>query len=135
LADARIGAVADAVPAGLTEDQKRAFRYATEAGGKLRTITGVPGAGKTRLINAVADAYRTEGYTVRAVSVANSAVEVLRTDTDVPARSVAAELWQWSQDRERLGPRDLLIMAIFAHPLEKFRACSPHSLGTVWRPR
>ena len=63
LAEARIGAIADGVPAGLTDDQKRAFRYATGAGGKLRTITGVPGAGKTRLINAVADAYRAEGYT------------------------------------------------------------------------
>ena len=122
LADARIGAVADTVPAGLTEDQKRAFRYATGAGGKLRTrtITGVPGTGKTRLINAVADAYRTEGYTVRAVSVANSAVEVLRTETGVPARSVASELWQWSQDRERLGPRDLLIID------------EASTLGTAW---
>jgi hypothetical protein len=120
LADARIGGIADAVPAGLTDDQKRAFRYATGAGGKLRTITGVPGAGKTRLINAVADAYRSDGYTVRAVSVANSAVEVLRTDTDVPARSVAAELWQWSQGRERLGPRDLLIID------------EASTLGTAW---
>jgi hypothetical protein len=41
LADARIGAIADAVPTGLTEDQNRAFRCATGAGGKLRTITGV----------------------------------------------------------------------------------------------
>jgi ATP-dependent exoDNAse (exonuclease V) alpha subunit len=57
---------------------------------------------------------------VRAVSVANSAVEVLRTDTDVPARSVAAELWQWSQDRERLGPRDLLIID------------EATTLGTAW---
>ena len=71
-------------------------------------------------INAVADAYRADGYTVRAVSVANSAVEVLRTDTDVPARSVAAELWQWSQDRERLGPRDLLIID------------EASTLGTAW---
>ena len=94
LAGAPIGAVTDTLPVGLTQDQQGAFRYATGAGGKLRTITGVPGAGKTRLINAVADAYRAEGYTVRAVSVANSAVEVLRTDTDVPARSVASELWQ-----------------------------------------
>jgi ATP-dependent exoDNAse (exonuclease V) alpha subunit len=68
----------------------------------------------------VADAYRSEGYTVRAVSVANSAVEVLRTDTDVPARSVASELWQWSQDRERLGPRDLLIVD------------EASTLGTAW---
>ena len=38
LAVARIGEVADTVPAGLTEDQKRAFRYATQADGKLRAV-------------------------------------------------------------------------------------------------
>jgi hypothetical protein len=57
---------------------------------------------------------------VCAVLVANSAVEVLRTETDVPARSVASELWQWSQDRERMGPRDLLIID------------QASTLGTAW---
>jgi ATP-dependent exoDNAse (exonuclease V) alpha subunit len=48
---------------------------------------------------------------VRAVSVANSAVEVPRQDTTIPARSVCAELFTWAtDDKERLGPRDLLII-------------------------
>jgi len=47
---------------------------------------------------------------VRAVSVANSAVDVLRRETDVPARSVAKELYEWGQGRERLGKRDLLVI-------------------------
>jgi hypothetical protein len=115
LADDRIGEVCNVADRfrfqrGLTDDQKRAFLYATLPGGRLRTITGVPGAGKTRLVNAIAAAYRAGGYNVQAVSVANSAVEVLRADTTVSARSVAAELYQWSQGRERVGPGDLLIV-------------------------
>jgi len=35
---------------------------------------------------------------------------VLRRETDVPARSVAKELYEWGQDRERLTSRDLLII-------------------------
>ena len=94
----------------LDEQQCRAYDYAIADDARLKVITGVPGAGKTTLITEVAAAYRDAGYNVRAVSIANSAVEVLRRETDVPARSIAKELYEWSQDRERLGSRDVLII-------------------------
>jgi len=92
------------------EQQQRAYAYATGNDARLKVITGVPGAGKTRLISEIGAAYQDAGYNVRAVSVANSAVDVLRRETDVPARSVAKELYEWGQDRERLTNRDLLII-------------------------
>ncbi len=94
----------------LDGQQQRAYAYATEDDARLKVITGVPGAGKTRLISEIGAAYQDAGYNVRAVSVANSAVDVLRRETDVPARSVAKELYEWGQDRERLTNRDLLII-------------------------
>jgi len=94
----------------LDEQQRRAYTYAIAGDSRLKVVTGVPGAGKTTLITEVAAAYQDAGYNVRAVSIANSAVEVLRQETDVPARSIAKELYEWSQDRERLGPRDVLII-------------------------
>jgi len=94
----------------LDEQQQRAYAYATDDDARLKVITGVPGAGKTRLISEIGAAYQNAGYNVRAVSVANSAVDVLRRETDVPARSVAKELYEWGQDRERLTNRDLLII-------------------------
>ncbi len=94
----------------LDEQQQRAYAYATDDDARLKVITGVPGAGKTRLISEIGAAYQDAGYNVRAVSVANSAVDVLRRETDVPARSVAKELYEWAQDRERLTNRDLLII-------------------------
>jgi hypothetical protein len=45
---------------GCTRYDRRAVRSPTptRAGGKLRVITGVPGAGKAFLIDRIADAYR-----------------------------------------------------------------------------
>jgi len=94
----------------LDEQQQRAYAYATDDDARLKVITGVPGAGKTRLISEIGAAYQDAGYNVRGVSVANSAVDVLRRETDVPGRSVAKELYEWGQDRERLTNRDLLII-------------------------
>jgi len=94
----------------LDGQQQRAYAYATEDDACLKVVTGVPGAGKTRLISEIGAAYQDAGYNVRAISVANSAVDVLRRETDVPARSVAKELYEWGQDRERLTNRDLLII-------------------------
>jgi len=118
LADATQGLASDrrgvaiARPASerLDEQQRRAYDYAIGDDSRLKVITGVPGAGKTVLITEVAAAYREAGYNVRAVSIANSAVDVLRRETDVPARSVAKELHEWSQEREQLGRRDLLVV-------------------------
>jgi len=103
-------AIARPADGRLDEQQGRAYAYATDDDARLKVITGVPGAGKTRLISEIGAAYQDAGYNVRAVSVANSAVDVLRRETDVPARSVAKELYEWGQDRERLTNRDLLII-------------------------
>jgi hypothetical protein len=94
----------------LDEQQQRAYAYATEGDARLKVITGVPGAGKTRLIDAVAAAYAEAGYNVRAVSVANSAVDVVMRETSVPARSVTNEVDEWGKGRGRLTHRDLLII-------------------------
>ncbi len=94
----------------LDAQQRGAYDYAIVDDARLKIITGVPGAGKTTLISEVAAAYRDAGYNVRAVSVANSAVHVLRRETDVPGQPVAKQLYEWSQGRERLSDRDLLIV-------------------------
>jgi hypothetical protein len=77
---------------------------------ELRVITGVPGAGKTFLIDRIAAAYRADGWNVRAVSVANSAVDLLRRDSSVPTRSGCSEMFTWEiEEKKRLSKRDLLL--------------------------
>ena len=98
----------------LDDQQSAAYAYATSREGRLKVITGVPGAGKTTLLNEIAAGYVAAGYRVRGVAVANSAVEVLRRETAIPARSVAKELYEWRRDggssRERLTNRDVLFI-------------------------
>jgi ATP-dependent exoDNAse (exonuclease V) alpha subunit len=94
----------------LDEQQRAAYGYAIADDARLKVITGVPGAGKTTLINEVSAAYQNAGYSVRAVSIANSAVDVLRRETSVPSQSVAKELYEWGQGRGQLGSRDVLII-------------------------
>jgi hypothetical protein len=84
--------------------------YAVGEGSALRLVTGVPGAGKTALVRELAQAYAEAGLRVRGVTVANAAAEVLRRETGMPARSVAKELYEWEQGRDRLGSRDVLLV-------------------------
>lgn len=104
-------AISAAVPKALDVQQAAAFRYAVERTGSLKVITGVPGSGKTTLINSVAEAYRSAGYRLRGLAVANSAVEVLLRETTVPSQSIAKEFFGWDRQRagdERNAPRSPL---------------------------
>jgi len=94
----------------LDEQQRHAYAYAVAEDSRLKVVTGVPGAGKTTLIAEVAAAYAEAGYCVRAVAIANTAVQVLEEETNLPARSIAKELHEWNQGRAQLGARDVLIV-------------------------
>ena len=90
--------------AALDEQQRRAYTYATSPQSLLKVVTGVPGAGKTFLTSEIAAAYEAAGYRVRAVSVANSAVDVLRRETPLPAQSVAKQIYELDRERPRGAP-------------------------------
>jgi hypothetical protein len=64
----------------------------------------------------------------------NSAVDVLRRETDVPPRSVAAELYEWGEDREPLTNRtnrDLLIDEVSTLGTARGTAHEGHERGAV----
>jgi hypothetical protein len=96
--------------AHLDEQQRRAYEYAVAEDSRLKLVTGVPRTGKTTLIADVAAAYEEAGYRVRAVAIANTGVQVLEAETNLPARSIAKELHEWGQGRGQLGARDVLIV-------------------------
>lgn len=98
------------IPSKTLNDQQREGYVRATSSRQLELITGVPGSGKTYLLDAVARAWQSSGYRVRAVSVANQAVKVIRNDTRISARTVAKEIYEWEQGRDRLTDRDVLII-------------------------
>lgn len=99
----------------LDAQQRVAYEYATAREGRLKVITGVPGSGKTALLREVAAGYESAGFRVRGVAVANSAVDVLRRETSISARSVAKELYELrrdgnAHDRTRLSSHDVVLI-------------------------
>lgn len=77
---------------------------------QLVMVTGVPGSGKTHLLDEVAAAWRENGYRVRGVSVSNKAARIMNEQTSFSSRSVSKELYEWSQGRDQLTHRDVLII-------------------------
>ncbi len=82
----------------LQAQTRAAVEYACDPRGRIKVLTGVPGSGKTTLENEIVAAYEAAGYDVRGISVANSAVQVMRKETPlVDARSIAKELAAWDR--------------------------------------
>lgn len=107
--EAAHGAPARAPSKTLDEQQTEAYARAT-SGRQLEMVTGTPGSGKTHLLDEVAKAWKKEGYRARAVSISNQAVRAINDETSLSARTAAKETWEWSQGRDRLTDRDVLII-------------------------
>ena len=93
----------------LDDQQREGYMRATSSR-QLELITGVPGSGKTYLLNDVARAWQRSGYRVRAVSIANQAVKAIRSETCISARTVAKEIYEWEHGRDRLTNSDVIII-------------------------
>jgi hypothetical protein len=72
-------------------------RWRSAAQGDHR-LSGCPPEPAHGSISEVATAYHDARLYVRTVSVVNSLVDVVRGETDVSARSVAAELYECGED-------------------------------------
>lgn len=93
----------------LDEQQRAAFAHlATDS--QLAIVTGVAGAGKSRLQRALADGYRDAGARVIGVAVAGDAARTLAEEAQIQSRTVAKLINDIDSGREMLGPRDVLLI-------------------------
>lgn len=93
----------------LEAQQREAYEYATKSSSRLKVITGVPGAGKSTIINEIAKAYEEAGYRVRLVAPTHAAVAILRGDNELPSRTVSKEVYEWARGRDLPTDRDVII--------------------------
>ncbi len=93
----------------LSEEQAAAVRHVTGEG-RLAAVAGAAGAGKSTMLAAARTAWERQGLRVRGAALAGKAAEGLQKDAGIESRTIASLEWAWAQGKDRLGPRDVLVI-------------------------
>ena len=93
----------------LSDEQRGAVRHVTGRE-RIAAVAGAAGAGKSRMLKTAKAAFEGQGFKVRGAALAGKAAEGLQKDAGIASRTIASLEWAWAQGRERLGPRDVLVI-------------------------
>ena len=93
----------------LSGEQRDAFDHATD-GKDLGVVIGYAGTGKSAMLGVVREAWEQAGYQVRGAALSGIAAEGLEAGSAIPSRTIASLEHQWSQGREMLTDRDVLVI-------------------------
>ena len=96
LAPERVRAVLDARPT-LSAEQTEAVRHLCERGGAVATVEGLPGTGKSVLLDAARAAWEAAGYTVVGAALSGKAALGLQESAGIPSATLHARLPEWQQ--------------------------------------
>jgi ATP-dependent exoDNAse (exonuclease V) alpha subunit len=96
--------------ADLDAQQRRAYYHLNSGESDLRIVTGIGGAGKSRLLRSACAANAAAGYRFHGVAVAGSAALVLGEEAGINARTVARFLIDVEQGHEKLGRSDVVVV-------------------------
>ncbi|PKP94451.1 MAG: Ti-type conjugative transfer relaxase TraA [Alphaproteobacteria bacterium HGW-Alphaproteobacteria-14] len=107
----RDAAMARAAERGLvlTGEQRAAFEHVTDERG-LRVVVGYAGTGKSAILGVAREAWESAGYTVRGAALSGIAAEGLENGSGIGSRTIASLEHQWSEGRELLTSRDVLVI-------------------------
>jgi Ti-type conjugative transfer relaxase TraA len=97
------------VDRGLSEEQTQALRSITE-GADVSCVVGFAGTGKSYLLGAAREVWESQGYRVQGMTLSGIAAENLEGGSGIQSGTVASRLWHWDRDRERLGPKDVVVL-------------------------
>ena len=95
---------------GLGDDQAAAVRELLGEDRRVGLLVGPAGAGKTRTLRAVVDAWQQEGGEVLGLTVSQSAAQVLDGEAVVRAENTAKWLWETRAGRWQLPHRPLVLI-------------------------
>lgn len=104
-------ALAAAAERGLTlsGEQRIAFQHVTD-GRDIASIVGYAGTGKSALLGVAREAWQESGYRVQGLALSGIAAENLESGSGIGSRTIASLEHQWSQGRELLSSRDVLVI-------------------------
>jgi len=93
----------------LSGEQKAAFEHVT-APRDLGVVVGYAGTGKSALLSVAREAWEVAGYRVQGLALSGIAAENLEGGSGIASRTIASLEHQWSQGRELLDARDVLVI-------------------------
>jgi len=93
----------------LSSEQHSAFAHVTSSR-DLSSVVGYAGSGKSAMLGVARAAWEAAGYEVRGLALSGIAAEGLENGSGIASRTIAAQEHQWSQGREHLTPRDVLVI-------------------------
>jgi Ti-type conjugative transfer relaxase TraA len=107
----REAALARAAERGLvlSGEQRAAFEHVTGERG-LGVVVGYAGTGKSAMLGVAREAWESAGYNVRGATLSGIAAEGLEDGSGITSRTIASLEHQWSEDRELLTSRDVLVI-------------------------
>jgi Ti-type conjugative transfer relaxase TraA len=102
-------ASADARGLHLSGEQRDAFHHATDRK-DLGVVIGYAGTGKSAMLGVAREAWEGAGFQVQGATLSGIAAEGLEAGSSIPSRTIASLEHQWSQGRELLTTRDVLVI-------------------------
>jgi Ti-type conjugative transfer relaxase TraA len=93
----------------LSGEQRDAFHHAAD-GKDLGVVIGYAGTGKSAMLGVAREAWEGAGFQVRGAALSGIAAEGLEAGSGIASRTIASLEHQWSQGRELLTARDVLVI-------------------------
>ena len=93
----------------LSGEQKDAVEHVTGRE-DLALVVGYAGSGKSAMLAVAHEAWSAQGYRVRGAALSGIAAENLEAGSAIPSRTLASLERSWSQGRELLTARDVLVV-------------------------
>ena len=93
----------------LGAEQRAALDHVIRRHG-LALVVGYAGAGKSAMLGVAREAWEQAGYTVRGAALSGIAAENLEGGSGIASRTIASLEHGWAHDRDRLTPRDVLVV-------------------------
>jgi len=93
----------------LGDEQRAALRHVTGRT-DLAMVVGYAGSGKSAMLGVAREAWEAEGYQVRGAALSGIAAESLEGGSGIASRTIASLEHAWSQGREQLTRRDVLVI-------------------------
>ncbi|KQZ73883.1 conjugal transfer protein TraA [Sphingopyxis sp. Root214] len=93
----------------LGREQQAALKHIT-SGHDLAIVIGYAGTGKSAMLGQARGAWEHAGLEVRGAALSGIAAEALENGSGIASRTIASLEHGWSQGRDLLGPRDVLVI-------------------------